>query len=131
MKDFSFGIIPLRRVEGRWEVLVIQHSAGHWSFPKGHPDLGETEYQTAERELFEETGLSVINFLEVPALSESYSFDDVQKTVKYFLAEVSGDLVLHPDELQDAKWTSIAKSLDVVTFPEAKNLVLKLKSFFL
>ena len=41
------------------EVLLLQHpdskNKGHWDFPKGHIENGETEPQTALRELAEET----------------------------------------------------------------------------
>ena len=36
-----------------WNVLLIRHNKGrHVSFPKGHVEPGETESQTAEREIF-------------------------------------------------------------------------------
>ena len=35
--------------EGEWDLQ------GHWDFPKGHVDKGETEIETATRELEEET----------------------------------------------------------------------------
>lgn len=33
------------------------HGAGTWSFPGGHMEFGEQPVQTAQRELYEETGL--------------------------------------------------------------------------
>ena len=56
-KEFSFGIVPLQCVNEQWQVLLVQHQAGHWAFPKGHAEIGEEPKQTAERELLEETGL--------------------------------------------------------------------------
>ena len=38
------------------QFLLMQH-ASRWDLPKGHVDPGETEYQTALRELHEETGI--------------------------------------------------------------------------
>ena len=46
------------------EFLIIQHSVkpnvteGHWDFPKGHVEENETEFETAVRELKEETGIT-------------------------------------------------------------------------
>lgn len=34
------------------------HGAGEWSFPGGHLEFGETVFQTAKREVEEESGLS-------------------------------------------------------------------------
>ena len=52
------------------KVLLLRHSSissrggGHWDFPKGHIDDGETEIQTALRELEEETGIAHANVLD-------------------------------------------------------------------
>ena len=50
IEDFSCGVIPYRVVDGTRQFLLIQHKAGHWAFPKGHPEAGETNLQTARRE---------------------------------------------------------------------------------
>ena len=55
----SCGAVIFRKDEN-WNVLLIRHAKGrHISFPKGHVEPGETESQTAEREILEETGLRV------------------------------------------------------------------------
>ena len=41
------------------QVLLIQQTEGHWGFPKGHVEEGETELETAIREVKEETNLDV------------------------------------------------------------------------
>jgi 8-oxo-dGTP diphosphatase len=38
------------------------HGAGEWAFPGGHLEFGETVFQTAKREVEEETGLLVSEF---------------------------------------------------------------------
>ena len=51
------------------KILVIQQAEGHWGFPKGHVEAGETEVQTAIREIKEETNYDVEvneNFRYVP-----------------------------------------------------------------
>ena len=52
------GVVFTRRGE---EILyvIIRHRAGHCGFPKGHIEPGETEQQTALREIREETALCV------------------------------------------------------------------------
>ena len=39
--------------------LVRGRSTGKWSFPKGHPNRGETPFQCAFRETQEETGIRI------------------------------------------------------------------------
>ena len=46
------------------EVLIVKHNAGHWDFPKGHMEYQEDEFQTAIREVKEETNLDVELFKE-------------------------------------------------------------------
>lgn len=38
------------------------HGAGEWSFPGGHLEWGETIFETAKREVKEETGLDIDEF---------------------------------------------------------------------
>ena len=53
----SCGAVIFRQSDC-WNVLLIRHNKGrHVSFPKGHIEPGETESMTAEREIFEETGI--------------------------------------------------------------------------
>ena len=42
------------------KILLVHHNAGHWDFPKGHIENGETEEQTAIREVKEETNIDII-----------------------------------------------------------------------
>ena len=40
----SCGAIVYRKSHGNTEILLIKHiNSGHWSFPKGHMENGETE----------------------------------------------------------------------------------------
>lgn len=39
-------------------VLILQHASGHWVFPKGHVEFGETQLQAALREVAEEAGVT-------------------------------------------------------------------------
>ena len=57
----SCGAIVFRKFHGNIELLLIKHAnGGHWSFPKGHVEAGETEVETAIREIREETGIEVM-----------------------------------------------------------------------
>jgi bis(5'-nucleosidyl)-tetraphosphatase len=124
--DASCGVIPLMFQQGQWFVLLVQHQAGHWGFPKGHPDKGETPHQTAERELLEETGLAIEEWLSEAALKEFYVFklkgELVSKQVTYFLARVAGEVVLLEKELRDFKWVLMKEAVDHLTFKEAAEL---------
>lgn len=125
--EASYGIIPLAKKEGEWQVLLIQHGAAdHWAFPKGHAEEGEEPRETASRELFEETGLTVSNYLTSLPFIEKYQFfsrgQKIEKTVTYFLAEVTGELNLQVEEIRASRWVPLSVAADHVTFPAAKTI---------
>ena len=101
LTDFSCGVIPYRVVEGRREFLLIQHKAGHWAFPKGHPEDAEEHADTARRELEEETGLGHVELDESHPFEEAYTFTkrsgrQVSKRVVYFLGRVEPGQSIRP-----------------------------------
>lgn len=128
--DHSYGIIPLIKMEKqeKWLALTVQNRHSHyWGFPKGHPMPGEAPKEAASRELFEETGLTVVRFLSDKSFKENYTFYQkgrkIKKTVCYFLAEVKGALKLEVDEITDGKWIALDLLEDQMTFEEGKRLV--------
>ncbi len=128
-EEIAYGIIPLSK--NHTEVLIIQHAKGaYWSFPKGHEEPDESPQQTAKRELHEETGLIVLNFLNYPPLHEDYTFvrdgQNIHKSVTYFIAEVSRDLHLQEGEVLDAKWCPLSDLENLMTFEEGKKLAKQL-----
>ena len=134
--DTSYGIIPLRKREGDWEVFLVQLHQGHWGFPKGHADSPkEKPKEAACRELLEETGLRVEKYLSELSLQETYMFmfqkELIKKTVHYFLAEVIGEIYLQAEEIADGKWVSVAKASDHLTFSEGKKMLQKVSDMLL
>ncbi len=125
-KERSYGIIPLRKSGKVWKTLLVLHGKGHWAFPKGHAERGESPLEAATRELEEETGLTIVRFLPGSPLEEHYFFtwegEKVEKWVEYYLAEVSGALSLQKEEVSDARWLSLQEAEELVTFPESKRL---------
>jgi len=130
--DFSCGVIPWRHAPaGEREYLLIQHNAGHWAFPKGHPEGGEEDIVAARRELAEETGIEAVELLEAPLFDEHYSFRDgegalVSKTVRYFLGQVPAEhaeVVLQVEEVQAASWGTLAETTERLTFDEGRALL--------
>ena len=68
----SCGAIVYRKSHGNTEILLIKHiNSGHWSFPKGHMEDGETEIETAIREIKEETS---VNVMIDPTFRETVSY---------------------------------------------------------
>ncbi len=130
-KEKSCGAIVYRLVNDKPQILLIKHkNGGHWSFPKGHIELNETEQETALREIKEETGLDVI-LNEKFRTSVAYKpKPDIDKEVVYFLGEVSGGtLEKQESEISRAEWVDIETAQRIVTFDNDKMLVIKAKKF--
>ncbi len=91
-QDEAFGIVPILPEDTTYKFLLIQHHAGHWGFPKGHADPGESPLQAACREFVEETGISDYRVLDGASFLEKYTFmrrrQKFEKTVLYFPALV-------------------------------------------
>jgi len=131
-KDASFGIIPLQKVNGQWQVFIVQSITGHWGFPKGHPDGDhETPQQTAERELREETGFTLTSYFPVESLSFSYECRShgryVDKTVTLFLGQVTGNIHPCPIEIAESIWVDLDKVEENIVFEPIQSLLEKLK----
>lgn len=130
-KEKSCGAIVYQMVDDKPQILLIKHkNGGHWSFPKGHIELNETETETALREIKEETGLDVV-INEKFRTSVAYRpKPDIDKEVVYFLAEVcGGTLQKQESEISRAEWVDIETAQRIVTFDNDKMLVIKAKKF--
>lgn len=124
--DLSYGIIPLKKLKGEWQVCLVQLHAGHWGFPKGHPEKEESPKQAAARELLEETGLEVDELLSEETLEEQYFFtfqrEKISKKVIYYLATVKGHIKLQPEEIADCRWFNLKEALLICTYPATKKI---------
>ena len=58
-REKSCGAVLFRDLSGERIFLVLHSTQGHWTLCKGHVEPGETEQETAMREIREETGLTV------------------------------------------------------------------------
>ena len=100
----SCGVIPYRLADGVREYLILLQTNNCWSFPKGHMERGETEAETALRELREETGLAAELVPGARVLSEYPINRLTRKQTVLFLGEVSGDVVPQKTEVLDYRW---------------------------
>jgi len=120
----SCGAIIVRQSESGPEFLVIQHRGGHWGFPKGHVEEGETEHQTAIREVYEETGLHIellAGFREEDVYSPS---SGAMKTVVYFLANPLTEEVQYIlPEVIDHAWLSVQDASKRLNFDSQRTLL--------
>lgn len=92
-QEISCGAILYTKRDGQYLFVIVQEQSGAYSFPKGHMEVGETEKETARREIFEETGLRPA-FLDGFREEDAYDLREkpgTKKRVVYFLAECGNE----------------------------------------
>ena len=129
-KQLAAGGVVVKKVDDALRVLLIKDSYGHWTWPKGHAELGETPEETALREISEETGLTRLDVLEELGIQEyCFTLDDkkIVKTVHLFLVEASGDeeLIIQTSELLEGKWLSPEEALETIEYEGSRELLEK------
>ena len=103
-REKSCGAIVFTQENGVRQYVIIRETyEGACGFPKGHMEAGETERETARREVKEETGLDVVLYDDFRLIDEHSLIregrpDDI-KTNVYFLAEYR-DQVLRAQETE-------------------------------
>ena len=99
-REKSCGVLVLRQQVDELYVVLLRHRfGGHWSFPKGHVEAGESERQTALREVREETGLTGIKLMDGFRESVEYSpKPGVKKQVVYFLGTTEQEKLIRQEE---------------------------------
>lgn len=114
----SCGVLPYRIVNGKREYLIVfEQFSKCWSLPKGHMEMGETEVQTALRELWEEIGLTASLDTSRSAVIEYPISPLAKKQVVFFPGEVSGTPKTRDGEIEGFKWIT-AEQLKDHLFPD-------------
>lgn len=130
-KEKSCGALVYRTKNGEVELLLLKHRfGGHWSFPKGHVEEGETEVETALREVHEETGLTIQLEEGFRQSVEYYPRPNIRKQVVYFLGYADDDRTKRQEEeISEIRWVLLKNAHREVTFRNDKNLINHAKKF--
>lgn len=126
----SCGAVIYTVQNGTRFYLVEQMQKGHVSLCKGHVEKDETELQTAEREIREETGLDV-EFVEGFRKTIAYSpGTDCMKTVVFFLAHAEHMSVsVQEEEVREIKWLPFEDAVKALTFDSTGEILRQADAF--
>lgn len=122
----SCGVLPYRVSNGEREYLIVYEVFSQcWSLPKGHMEAGETEVNTALRELHEETGLTAKLNTQARAMIEYPISPISRKQVVFFLGEVNGESRPQEGEIERFRWVK-AELLQEYLFSDTVDACKKL-----
>ena len=128
----SCGAVVFTRVDGQPRYLLVSNLEGIWGFPKGHVEPGETETETALREIREETGLTVM-LLPGFRAEDAHAIPqrpDTVKRVVYFLGEYREQTFRHQrEELSDARLADYEAAMAMLQFDSSRRILTEAHRF--
>lgn len=129
----SAGAIVFRKEDSEIKYLLIQSGWGHWVFPRGWIEKGESLEAAARREIKEETGIEDLKF--IPGFKEWTKFffkheaKTIMKIVTYFLAETKQEEIKLSYEHKDFKWLTYDEALEFLKFKQVREIFKKAHQF--
>jgi 8-oxo-dGTP pyrophosphatase MutT (NUDIX family) len=129
-REYSAGGVVLRSIDGRAEVAVIKPAGRNvMALPKGHIERGETSQQTAEREISEETGLTVSCIKKLGDVKYVYRFKGktIFKCVSFYVfrwesGEIDQISAAMRKEVDVAKWVSLEEAVAKLSYPGEREM---------
>ena len=123
------GIVLRRAPEGDWQVLLVHRPRyDDWSLPKGKADPGESDEETALREVEEETGLRCT----LGARAGRTRYRDSKgrdKVVHYWLMEPEPDAAdgafVPNDEVDEVRWCSVVEAIATIPYAHDRKMLAK------
>jgi len=113
--------------------VLFEVKKTQWLYPRGHMDAGETEEQTAVREVKEETGVDIEI---VPGFREQFEYwftKDKQKILKEAVVLVaratSTQLKPQLTEIDKVAWVPVKDAVDKISFETTKDVLRKAIAF--
>ena len=96
-----------------------------WSMPKGHVEAGEGYASTAEREVWEETGVYGQVFAELGVIDYWFVSDGkrIHKTVHHHLLRfLDGDLNDEDPEVTEVAWIPVSELIERLAYADERKL---------
>ena len=113
------GAVMFTEKDGERRYLLIENDSGHIGFPKGHVEYGETETETAVREVREETSLKAE---PIDNFRIGYSYTNAsghRKTAVYFLSHYDYTAaVIQQEELTNSWLLPYNEALKMLNYPQ-------------
>jgi 8-oxo-dGTP pyrophosphatase MutT (NUDIX family) len=127
INEVSSGAILYHRYNKTIIFLLLHYYNGHWDFPKGNKEKGESDLETALREIAEETGIKDVTILDKfkKQIFYKYKRDNqlISKKVIYFLAETESTNVVLSNEHLNFVWAKFEEAFQRITYGSSKEIL--------
>ena len=126
----SCGAVMYTNDGGERKYILITNISGHIGFPKGHIEYGETEKQTALREIYEETG---VHTTIIDGFREFYNYkinNFIKKKAIYYLAAFNPqDIKMDIMEISEYHLLPYDEAMKLLNFRHDKKILEKADKF--
>jgi 8-oxo-dGTP pyrophosphatase MutT (NUDIX family) len=134
-REFSAGLVLVRRMQGRWWLAAVRPQGkpeGTWALPKGLVDRQESPAETALREGFEETGIRPRLDAKLGDVRYVYTWEGerVFKVVSFFLAYAQAGRIggIPPGmevEVAEARWLPLSQAPTLLAYRGERDMAVK------
>lgn len=141
MREISAGIIIYRKTPEGVKFLLLYHGGGYWNFPKGKIEQEERSFQTALREIREETGLNRndLKFTGPFKVYEKFTFlrgrgeakTRIFKIVIFYLAETKKSWIRISSEHDGYGWFSYKEAMKTLKHKDSQGVLTQANDFLM
>lgn len=126
----SCGAVMFTHIDGVRKFILITNISGHIGFPKGHIEIGESEKQTALREVYEETGVKTEI---IDGFRETYNYlinGFIKKKAVYFIAPFEKeDIKMNIMEISEYRLVTFEEALGILNFKHDRDILTRANEF--
>ena len=133
-RETSCGAVVFTLCGGERRYVIVRGKKGFFGFPKGHMELGETEQETALREIMEETGLSVrlIDGFrtedEHPLLQEGKP-ETIKKIIYFAAVYENQETHAQESEITEIRLMTYEEAMKALQFESSKRILAEANAF--
>ena len=114
------------------KVIIVNQNYDSWSLPKGHIDPGESAYDAAVREIYEESGVKKLKLIASLGFYERFKIgldgdDDTKelKRIHIFLFSTQETVLKPVDPMNpEARWCTFNEAISLLTHKADKDYFL-------
>lgn len=135
-REHSAGVILIRQgsQKERYYLLLQHANGGHWYFPKGRLEPGESPKEAALRELREETGLTDMKLVDGFLDRIEYGLPPMpgraaRKEVVFYLGRTEQETIQLSHEHDTYAWLSYPEARARLTYEDTRQLLDRAEEF--